>query len=414
MSSTSHEDPTWHLLLFVLIIGGIGWAIWHFFRVELLETLRYIRLAEFWVVSLFDGKVQPCVEWLKVAPAGQNIPTAEVFKAASECFGTANLRQMPTAEALNYYNITPTSMGRLSSLVVKYLRWPAALLCAGIGYYALYVSPRNKFKTRYDLESFIKTQAKVWPVISPIVNFSPTKHSARAPGTTVPDRLPLFAEALSPEEWISFHRIPVRNGIPDREMVRRAFLQQLGPRWNGVNDLPPHVSALFAALALKGAQKREESDDLLGRLALSWSPEKGFKMDPKLAEEVKKIVRDPALGGRALAIANQHAYRTTAMLGLLKWARFMGGVLAPAQFLWLRGEDRSLWYPLNNLGRRAFHTEGSGAMAHFMAEKAAKKPLPIPRIDTAIVTINQYLAANPVKIPPREEPGTIDGRASRV
>jgi intracellular multiplication protein IcmP len=80
----------------------------------------------------------------------------------------------------------------------------------------------------------------------------------------------------------------------------------------------------------------------------------------------------------------------------------MGGVLAPAQFLWLRAEDRNLWYPLNNLGRRSFHAEGAGAMAHYLAEQAADKPLPIPRIDTAIVTLNQYLAANAVSIPPRE------------
>ena len=93
------------------------------------------------------------------------------------------------------------------------------------------------------------------------------------------------------------------------------------------------------------------------------------------------------------------------MLGVLRWARAQGGVLAPAQFLWLRAEDRALWYPLNNLGRRAFHSEGAGAMAHFMAEEAAKKPLPIPRVDTAIVTLNTYLhdpEKRPIPIPPRE------------
>ena len=43
-----------------------------------------------------------------------------------------------------------------------------------------------------------------------------------------------------------------------------------------------------------------------------------------------------------------------------------------------------------------------------MAEEAAAKPLPIPRVDTAIVALNQYLAANPATvIPPREEPNAI-------
>ena len=89
------------------------------------------------------------------------------------------------------------------------------------------------------------------------------------------------------------------------------------------------------------------------------------------------------------------------MVGVLRWGRYIGGLLAPAAFIWLRGEDRALWYPLNNLGRRSYHSEAAGAMAHFMAELAAKKPLPIPRVETALITINQYLANTQVQIPAR-------------
>jgi intracellular multiplication protein IcmP len=266
----------------------------------------------------------------------------------------------------------------------------------------MFFSPRNKFSTRHTLESFIKTQAKMWPVITPIVNFNPVKSSARTPGDPVPDKLPLFAEALSPEEWIAWHRIPVTNGIADREATRRAFLLQLGPRWQGLTGLPNYALALLATFALKGTQRRDQSDELLGKLSLGWTPEKGFWMEPAVAAEVEKIVHDPQTGGKALEIAAHHAYRATALLGALRWARTMGGVLAPAQFLWLRGTDRTLWYVLNNLGRRSFHSEGAGALAHFMAEQNAGKPLPIPRIDTAIVTLNQYLAESGQKIPPRE------------
>ncbi len=165
------------------------------------------------------------------------------------------------------------------------------------------------------------------------------------------------------------------------------------------------MQGLLAAFALKGAQKREESDEFLGKLALAWSPETGFKPEAELASEIKKILKDPKLGGRLVPAMDKFAWRTTAMLGALKWARDNGGVLAPAQFLWLRAEDRSLWYPLNNLGRRAFHSEGAGAMAHFMAEEAAKKPLPIPRVDTCIITLNTYLhdpEKRPIPIPANE------------
>jgi len=408
MAAQGNEDPTWHLLLYVTILLGIAYLVWYFFRTEILELLRYVRLAELWLIGLFDSRASACFEWLKSAKAGDKVvPSPETVKAAAACYG-ASLTALPTVEALEYYNVSPSSIGAMTRLVSKHIRWITIIVCIAIGVYALYLTPRNKFRTRHDLESLIKAQSLIWPILSPIVNFVPSKVSARTPGDVVPDKLPVFAEALSPEEWISWHRIKIVNGIPDREMTRRAFVQQLGPKWGGLKGLPPYILALFSAFALKGVQKREESDDLLGRIARCWSPDKGLVLPVKLEMEIRKIAEDPEIGGEALKIASRHAYRTTAMLGVLKWARFSGGVLAPAHFLWLRGVDRNLWYPLNNLGRRAFHTEGAGAMAHFMAEEAAKKPLVIPRVDTAIVALNQYMAANARPIPPREEPGAIE------
>lgn len=396
------EDPTWHLVLVFILFFAIGWVIWHFFKVQILELARYVRIIELWPIGLFNHRASACAKWLWSAQIGIAMPSQLAIESAGACFGARELSSMPSQEALQYYNITPTSMGLITKLTSMYTRWLVIAICGGVGIHAMYFTKRNKFKNRYNLEGFIKAQSVMWPVIAPIVNFNPTKHSARAPGQLVPDKLPLFAESMSPEEWLSFHRIPVTNGIPDREMVRRAFLLQLGHRWQGLDSLAPHMLGLFAAFSLRGVQKREECEDLLGRLAKCWTPEHGLNMDAKLAAEVKAIANNPEIGGKGLEMANKHAYRTTALLGVLRWARFMGGVLAPAQFLWLRGEDRNLWYPLNNLGRRSFHSEGSGAMAHFMAEQAAQKPLIMPRIDTAIIAMNQYLADTNPTIPPRE------------
>jgi len=408
MAGGNNDDPVWILLLLILIFMVIGWAVWHFFGPQILMGLKYMRLVEMGILSVFDDHAGYCFTWLRKAPMGSalvSFPTDEVRRAAYGCFGAEALQSMPVQQAKNYYTITSDSMGFMSRYFGTYMRWLVFAACAGFGYLAMFVSKRNCFKVRHNLESFIKAQKDMWPVISPIVNFNPSKTSARILGSLVPDKIPLFGEALAPEEWISYHRIAVVNNVPDRESVRRAFLKQMGPRWSGYQDLPPHHLALFAAFALKGVQKRDESDDFLGKISLCWSAEKGFRLTPELTAEIKKILKDPAVGGKALEIANKHAYRTTALLGMLKWARYMGGVLAAAQFLWVRGVDRELWYALNNLGRRSFHPEGAGAIAHFMAEEAAQKALPTPRLDTAIVTLNIYMGGDtPVQVPPREEP----------
>jgi intracellular multiplication protein IcmP len=242
-------------------------------------------------------------------------------------------------------------------------------------------------------------------VVTTVVDFDPAQDNARSPGDPVPTVLPPFAEALSPEEWVAFHNIPVVNKVPDRDAMRRAFQLQLGPQFTGFAGLTTAQRCLIAAFALKGAQRRKEGDALLGRIAMYWNQKTNFTPPSELLAEVQKILDDEKLGGPALRVAQRHAYRATAMLGVLKWARERGGVLAPASFLWMRGHERGMWYPLNNLGRRAYHTEGAGAIAHYMAEKTAGKALPVPRLETAVLTMIQYWGheRGTPTVPPRED-----------
>lgn len=385
------HDPGITLVILILVLYLAGWGIWTLFEVQFLEFIRHMRIAEFTVLSAITGDddLKRLLAWLKA------------------------VRGVKEVQGYNVVGFTDTAASSVRDVAISYVRWPFGLILAAFGIHFAFFSRRTQFKRVYDLEGLIRVQAKVWSVIAPIVNFNPSKQSTRILGSAVPRKLPLFAEALAPEEWIAYHRIPVVNGLPDREATRNAFLLQLGSQWKGAETLPWHIKALFAAFALKGVQKRQDSDNLLGDLSLCWTSQRGFILAAPLKNRIEKIIRDPEIGGKAEEVAASHAYRTTALLAVLKWARSMGGVLAPAQFLWLRGEDRTLWYPLNNLGRRSFHTEGAGALAHYMAEVNAKKPLPIPRIDTAIVTLNQYMANNQVEIPPLEAGKPQKGRATK-
>jgi hypothetical protein len=406
MSNNNNQgDPAFLLLMVIGLFGGLGWLLWHVSSAFWLDHLfRWLRFGEIWTIHWISPRYTPCLDWLRYAQP-INVPASPNMVALTNaCFGPTYLSRLPPDILPAYYYLSLPPLAAMGAVFVVFVRWPLSALLLFVIVKVSFFSVRDKFSTKHTLESFIKVQAKMWPIISPIVKVNPTK-TGRILGAEIPDKLPMFAEPLSPEEWVSWCRIAVVNGIPDRDSARRSFIQQLGPRWNGIESAPPHVRALFAAFCVKGAQKREESDDLLAKLALSWTPEKGFRMDSELADKVDKIIRDPEVGGKGVPVCDQHAWRTTALLGLLRWSRSMGGVLAPAQFLWVRAEDRALWYPLNNLGRRSFHSEGAGAMAHFMAEQAAQKPLPIPRVDTAIVTLNAYLHdpdKRPIPIPPRE------------
>ncbi|GAB5390226.1 MAG: hypothetical protein Alpg2KO_31940 [Alphaproteobacteria bacterium] len=246
----------------------------------------------------------------------------------------------------------------------------------------------SRFKKRLDLKQFIQEQAKVWKAITPAAVDDPlTDTSGR------------WAEALTPDEWLKKEGILMIDNTPDREGVRAAFIKQLRKPWFGPKRLSPHARALCAAMALKGNGRPGDCDHLLAKLNTKWmqngkSIEKAMKKDGELRKEVDGILADPALGGKLFEAARLHAFEETAMATMLDWARSRGGVMASAEFLWLKSEDRGLWYVLNNVGRPTYHVEASGALAHWKVELAMGRPLPEPDVDEAIFGLEEFLGLN--------------------
>ena len=230
-----------------------------------------------------------------------------------------------------------------------------------------------------------------------------------------------FAEALTPEEWVAYKAIPMPNNELDRVTTRQCFLKQLGKRWRSPQKCPPYMQALYVAFSMKANNMRTESDEFLAELSKCWDPKKGMRFSKEVRKTMREHIDNPKTGRIMAKLALRHAFTTTAMLRLLQIARDQGGVLAPAQFLWLRAVDRHLWYPLNNLGRSAIHIESSGAIAHYRAEKSANKPIPNPKVEPAVDALIEYLNANgytgenPTQpIPPRDYRGESRGSGARV
>ncbi|MGE3769328.1 MAG: hypothetical protein AB7G06_00040 [Bdellovibrionales bacterium] len=367
----ANETQTMIAIGIILVIVAV---LWYMYQSDIAWLVAQTRLAYMWVASFVTDEFERIRQWLMAVPTD---------------------RSLPPQQRLDWEDIVI-----ISALIGDYMRWPTAIVLAWGAWWGFAKTPRRKFRTKFNLATLMQNQAQVWPVIKPIVNFNPALTSSRLPGQPVPLDLPVFAESLSPEEWVAWAKIPFRGGVPDKEAIRQALSLQLGPKWDGAKGLRAHHRALLAAFALKGAQKRKESDDLLGAVAGCWNPKTGLRLSPAVQAQINAVWRDSGVIQPALDEAGKFAFRTTALLGVLRWARERGGVLAPASFLWLRGEDRALWYPLNNLGRRSYHAEAAGAMAHFMAEQSAKRGLPIPRVDNAIPVILDYLEQNASTIPP--------------
>lgn len=361
----------WAMIL--VVIGIVLYIFYTMHTTQVLNFVRWVRFGEMWLMSALTPD-----SFTVTLMSGDRVNLKEWLDSISKI--PADKLDIDLVRAMSAVALTPFKYIIIAVLSIMAL-------------WAYTKGPGTQYVEKFNLSGFIKHQAKVFKVISPFVRFNPSEQPPRAPGSPVPAELPLFAEALGPEEWLAYNEIPAADGKLNEGKIFDAFAQQLGPRWRGVKYLKPHHQILLAAFCLKAARKRDASDVIMGRIANCWSHDKGLQLgkDSGLLKEARKILKNKDLSYNVLKKCNQHGWQTTALLRALATAREEGGVLAPAQFVWLRGYERALWYPLNNLGRQSNHIEAIGAMAHYRIEKRASRPIPKAKVQDAVTSIVDYM-----------------------
>lgn len=375
----------WAILLVVLLLIFV--LFWYYQGQNVKDGVRWLRWGQMWVVSWFVDDENYYVPWVN-ATNGKLSPLN---------FG----QWLDGVPGIQKAQLSNSVMGQISTLAMYPLRYVLSGIMIIMAFWALFNGPKTMYRSKLDINGLIKRQSKTFPFISPFITFNPANQPPRPPGAPVPAELPAFAEALGPEEWLSYNDIPVPDGKVDGDAAARAFAKQLGQPWRGAMHMAPYRQVLLAAFCLKSVRKRVDADEILGKLAQCWSFEKGLNIPAPLLKQARKILRDRDMAGKILSKCNQHAYENTAMIRAIATAREEGGVMAPAQFVWLRAYDRALWYPLNNIGRQAYHMEAIGAMCHYKAEKVTARPIPRPKMEDAVATITEYMTSGKARpIPP--------------
>jgi intracellular multiplication protein IcmP len=278
-------------------------------------------------------------------------------------------------------------------------RVPAACVMLALAAVCMLRAAPSRFKRAFDMDALIAEQAKSFPTTAAFVR--------RRLRLVEPEKAPRPADyAQTPEEWIALHA--TRKDVFVEGLARRALVAQLGPRWRGPEQSAPQARALFAVFALHLAGQRQVAQRLLGDLSEALAdPGKETDAGPAVPltlprSMVAKIDAtlaslDTEVRLPADRVAASHAFTHPALMTLLNEARLASGVLAPAQFAWLKLVDRPLWYALHSLG---FETEGfarylhpnarieaAGARDHWAAERIVKRPLASPSVERAIEAV---------------------------
>lgn len=358
--------------LICFIVGGLCWVIWHFFSVQLTWVVQQVRFGELWLVKLLFGS-----EFAVYDPD---------IGSSHRVMSWYNYMKFQRAADIDVDHIKASTL-----IAVLPLKFVFLAIMGVMTVFVIFRGPGTQYRRRMGLEQLMAEQAKSFPATAPFIKFDPRKLPSRAPGQPVPEQLPLFSEMLSPEEWLAYNEVKWNGSSLDYSACWRALEKQLGKRWQGPENMAFHMQGIYAACALKLVRKRKDSEEVLNMLAESWSADGGFRPSAKLKTKVRAVIKNPKLGGALKKFADQHAFETTALLRCLQRAREEGGVLAPAEFLWLRGHDRNLWYPLNNLGRKSYCPEAAGALVHFTNELIAGQKIPTPRVDEVIRGLEAFM-----------------------
>jgi hypothetical protein len=272
---------------------------------------------------------------------------------------------------------------RINSSIVKFLLKTFTLLTFTRG---VLITEKSEW-VRTGL-SLMEYQASHWGVSSTAVSLDANNFS----GKEFPAR--------TPAEWLRDNSISVTEKLGlDETAARSAFEAQLGVAWTGLHTAGYYVKTL-AVLAALGRRRYRGRDNMAGTIARLHAAG-GDDVEKKCLELIEPLLKDERFCATINRVMGKHAYANTAMVAIFGWGgplRSWGGgksgIFASSSFLWLRSVDRTLWYALNNVGRRAFHIEGAGVVSHFFAERLAGQPLVDPYVESAMQGLGEYLRAH--------------------
>ncbi len=285
------------------------------------------------------------------------------------------------------------------STVGGIMRWPIAAIIIVMTVTVMFKMKGGGFTRRFSLVSrkgtgisFVAYQSSLWKAIKPVLTFNPDNIGTNED----PARTPL--------EWLRDHNISpvqtVRGGpitLPISE-TEAALSRQLGPVWTGLLEAPVHVQflAVIAALNYSWSSARRKLGEDAATIMSQKAPRE--RQEVLLARLIKPHLENRALVTAVNTVAGRHHYQSTAICALYEWSRRKGAVLASAEVRWLKRIDRVMWYSINNLGRRAFHVEAGGVIAHYFAEcvnfERIDKPYVLPAIEGLQSTVNEMGISN--------------------
>jgi intracellular multiplication protein IcmP len=362
---TSTSQSATFFWILVLLVGAMM-IVWWLKSEYVVIPVYTLRVAEIRVMLWFSSVWDPLAQWL-------HLPLIDV----------AHLKQAYRLIASSDpYSVSWSDFAAMNAYIGNWVRYPAALLLLLMSVITFLHGGSNRFRNNYTCQKLKKAGSQNWPEITPVLSLDLVKQDIET-GPWAMARLPLsFGKEHDLVHVIEKEKRQVW-GI-DRALSQQVFTMQFGPLWQGVDALPIHIKAMMVIFVARSQRERAVASKLLKQISASATSGKlDFTGVDELAHKYKhsKVVK---------WLEARHAYVYTLMASMLEVAR-VDGVLATAEFLWLKPVDRRFWYVLNSVGRQVSVVEVSGPFAHWLAEKKVGRALKTPMVKAAVDALEESM-----------------------
>lgn len=236
-------------------------------------------------------------------------------------------------------------------------------LAAGIAL-SVRMGPFAKAVRRMDADTLVESLSHSFSAVAPIVGKDITK-----------DDSPQWAPSKRPEDYANTYRLVVAGKL-DRRAAMSVLLNDLGKPVEHPDKMTDAWKALFAVLCematgkpvVAGRKDEDPARDVINALNYS-AMNATCSPDYSLSNDLYQKHRN---GDLFKTEVMYHRYAGTLIFRLLELAREKRGVLPSSEFIWVKPNDRKLWYVINTAGRKVAFIESAAVFAQYGAEKVAR------------------------------------------
>jgi intracellular multiplication protein IcmP len=379
-SQQNSSDQTANFFWLLVIIFGAFMAVWFFARPWIVMPVFSIRMLEINALTHVASVWNPLAHWLHLP----SLDTTPLLK----------IKHYIQTSAIK--SVSVDDFGFINTYIGNWVRYPFGAILVLLALFSYLRHGSVLFRNTHTMDTLKRAEQENWPQITPVITIDLVSEDPEVGPWSMPKKPLDFCKENNIARLMENPHAEERLlWAIDEGVAMRVFTLQLGQLWMGVDKLPIHAKALLVVFLARAHRERVLPAKLLAQIAASSA---SGKLDFSGVTEALEKYRNSSY---LKWIENHHAYVYTVMATLLEIGR-SDGVIATAEFLWLKPVDRRLWFMLNSVGRQTAVIEVAGPFAHWLAERKIKRRLKTPMVKEAVNALEMEMK-NILHVPDEEK-----------